>query len=147
MLYQLGAVTIDTAPFSIDSFERDSGASIVSKPVIGGRERKEFTGEGDDTITLSGQILPFNVGGLTELEVLQDMRRRGQRFPLMRGDGYRFGWYALTEITESHTELDRNGIGHVVNHKLTMQQCDFDTGDGQQVVSALLGLFGVLGRL
>ena len=46
MLYMLGSVTIDTRPFAIDEMERTSDASIAVKPVIGGRQGKEFTGEG-----------------------------------------------------------------------------------------------------
>lgn len=147
MLYLLGAVTIDTKPFSIDSMERESGSSVASKPVMGGRERKEVTGEGEDTITLSGQLLPFRIGGMSELETLHDMRRKGQRFPLMRGDGYRFGWYYISEIAETHSEIARNGVGHVIAHRITLNQADEDGGDGQQVISALLGLFGAIGGL
>lgn len=147
MLYLLGAVTIDTKPFSIDTMERESGVSVASKPVIGGRERKEFTGEGEDTITLSGQILPMRIGGLSELETLHEMRRKGQRFPLMRGDGFRFGWYYIAEIAESHSELARNGVGHVVSHRIVLNQTEEEGGDGQQIISSLLGLFGAIGRL
>ncbi|PZR71520.1 MAG: phage tail protein, partial [Stutzerimonas stutzeri] len=95
MLYLLGAVAVDTAPFSIDSMDRQSGASIAAKPIIGGRQRKENTGEGEDDITISGTILPSRIGGLSELETLHGMRRSGARFPLMRGDGYRYGWYVI----------------------------------------------------
>ena len=147
MLFLLGAVTIDTRPFSIDTMERDASASIAAKAVIGGRQRKENTGEGEDFITLAGQILPFKIGGMGELEVLHEMRRKGTVFPLMRGDGYRFGSYVINHITESHSNLMANGVGFTVQHSITMEQADMDEGDGQQVVSALLSLFSALGAL
>lgn len=144
MLYMLGTVVIDTAPFSIDEMERVADASIVAKPVIGGRMPKEFTGEGEDDITLSGQILPLHVGGMNELETLHEMRRRGARFPVQRGDGWRPGWYAITRITENHRDLSRDGIGHVVQHEISMTRVDGDAGDGQQIISGLINLFTAL---
>lgn len=141
----LGTVTIDTKPFSIDAMERSADASVVAKPVIGGRMPKEFTGEGEDDITLSGQILPLHIGGLDELETLHAMRRSGARFPVQRGDGWRPGWYAITKITEQHSELSRDGVGYVVKHQITMTRVDEDAGAGQQIISALLNIFSAFG--
>lgn len=143
MLYMLGALTIDTAPFSIDAMERNADASIVAKPVMGGAQPKEFTGEGEDDLTLSGTLLPAHLGGLDELDTLHAMRRAGMRFPLMRGDGYRFGWYAITRITERHEQLSRSGVGYVVRHTVEMTRAEADAGAGQQVIAGLLSLFGV----
>ena len=147
MLYMLGTVVIDTAPFSIDQMDRNADASIVAKPVIGGRMPKEFTGEGEDDITLTGQILPLHIGGINELETLHEMRRRGARFPVQRGDGWRPGWYAITRITESHSEISREGIGYVVRHQVTMTRADGDAGEGQQIISGLISLFTALSGL
>lgn len=141
MLYMLGTLTVDTRPFSIDTMERQAGASIVSKPVIGALPPKEFTGEGEDEITLAGQILPVRIGGLDQLEIAHQMRRAGTRFPLMRGDGYRYGWFAITSISESHSELTRTGVPFVVRHSITMIKTEPDVGAGQQIIQGLLSLF------
>ena len=145
MLYMLGTLTLDTRPFSIDSFDRDATASIVSKPVIGGFQPKEFTGEGDDKITLAGQLLPSKIGGLTELELAHSMRKSGTRVPVMRGDGVRLGWYAITQVTEKHEDLTRDGVGFVVKHTIKMTKTEPDLGSGSQIISGLLTLFDLLG--
>jgi uncharacterized protein len=144
MLYMLGTLTIDTTPFSIDAMERDSGSSIAIKPVMGRLQPKEFTGEGEDEITLSGQILPQVLGGMNEMETLQQMRVNGTRFPLMRGDGWRPGWYVITHISERHREIQRNGVGFVIAHAITMIKTDPDTGSGGQIISGLIALFQAL---
>lgn len=144
MLYMLGTVVIDTSPFSIDEMERTAEASIVAKPVIGGRQPKEFTGEGEDDIVLSGQLLPYHVGGLDELETLHEMRRQGARFPVQRGDGWRPGWYAITRITESHRELSGDGVGYLIQHQISMTRVEADQGEGQQLVIGLINLFSAL---
>lgn len=143
MLYMLGTLTIDTRPFSIDEMQRTASADIASKPLMNAFPGKEFTGEGDDEITLSGQLLPTKVGGLNELEIAHEMRRSGTRFPLQRGDGTRLGWFAITRITENHTNLTRNGVGFVLKHTIVMTRVQPDAGSGQQVISGLLSLFGI----
>lgn len=146
MLYMIGALSLDTRPFNVDEMSRDADASIVAKPVIGGFQPKEFTGEGEDDITLSGQLLPAKIGGLTELEFAHEMRRTGARFPLMRGDGTRFGWYAISRISERHRDLGRDGVGFTVQVSISMTKTQPTAGAGQQVISGLLSLFGALGR-
>jgi phage protein U len=141
MLYMLGTLTVDTRPFSIDTMERTSDASIVAKPLIGAFPSKEFTGEGEDDITISGEILPFHLGGLNQLETAHAMRRAGTRFPLHRGDGWRPGWYAISKLTEKHTELADNGVGYKVAHVITMVKVNPDSGEGQQIISGLISLF------
>ncbi|MEN5300333.1 phage tail protein [Ochrobactrum sp. S1502_03] len=143
MLYMLGTLTVDTRPFSIDSMQRTASADIASKALIGAFPAKEFTGEGDDEITLSGQILPTRIGGLDGLEIAHGMRRSGTKFPLQRGDGTRLGWFAITRITENHTDLTRDGVGFVVKHTIVMTKVQPDAGAGQQVITGLLSLFGI----
>ncbi|NMG39792.1 phage tail protein [Chelativorans sp. ZYF759] len=143
MLYMIGTLTLDTRPFSVNEVTRQAGADIASKPLIGTLPGKEFMGEGDDRITLTGQLLPFKTGGLTELEFAHQMRRQGTRFPLHRGDGQRLGWFAITSIKESHRHLDRTGVGHVVSHSIAMEKVQPDAGAGQQIIFGLLALFGL----
>lgn len=141
MLYQLGTLALDTRPFNADAVRRHATADLASKGVMGGLDPSEFMGEGTDTITLSGQLLPSKIGGLTELETAHEMRRNGARFPVMRGDGRCLGWFAITRISENHRELLRTGVGFIVHHRITMKKVQADAGAGQQIITALLSLF------
>lgn len=142
MLYMLGTLMLDTRPFNVDEMSRDASADVISKPLMGTFPGKEFGGEGEDEIVLSGQLLPSKTGGLDELEVAHGMRRAGVRFPLHRGDGARLGWFAITKISERHKDLGRDGVGFTVNHTITMTRVQADSGAGQQVILGLLSLFG-----
>lgn len=146
MLYIIGTLALDTRPFSIDDMSRDADASIVAKPLMEAAPGKEFTGEGEDDITLSGQLLPTKIGGLDELEILHQMRRAGTRFPLMRGDGWRHGWYAIAKISEQHKDLGRDGVGFTVRVTVSMTRTGAAEGAGQQIISGLISLFEALGR-
>ena len=147
MQYLLGAVGIDTRPLSADSVRRQATGGLVAKPTMGGRQRKEKTGEGEDDITITGTLLPSRIGGLTELEALHAMRRASTRFPLMRGDGTRLGWYAIKDITEDHREIGRDGVGFEVQYSVTMEQAGEEAGAAQSVISGLFSLFSALGGL
>jgi len=145
MLYMMGSLTFDTFPFNVDEVERTADAVLASKPLIGTANGKEFTGEGDEKIVLKGQLLPSKIGGLTELELAHSMRRNGVRFPLQRGDGFRYpSWYAIAKISEGHKELMRDGVGFVITYTIEIESVPPDEGDGQQIIFGLLSLFGAL---
>lgn len=144
MLYMLGPVQLDTGPISADAVSRVSTGGMVAKPVIGGLQRKEATGQGEDDLTITGTLAPYQIDGLTALEKLHEMRRQNARFPVMRGDGYRFPtWYAIREITETHENLTRDGLGFIVVFSVTLEQAEERAGDGQQVIASLLSLFNL----
>lgn len=147
MLYMIGTLSLDTAPFNADEMDRTAGADFAVKPIMGGLQGREFMGEGDDKITLSGQLLPFKTGGLTHLEAAHGFRRSGTRLPLMRGDGKSFGWFVIESIKESHSELMRDGVGFVVKHTIEMTKIAAPSASaGGNLVGQLLSLFGAFGR-
>ncbi len=88
MQYILGAVVLDTRPLPADSVRRSASGGLVAKPVMGGLQRKERTGIGEDDIIISGTALPSRIGGMAQLEVLHAMRRAGAT---LSGDAGR--WY------------------------------------------------------
>tara|TARA_R110002020_G_scaffold467027_4_gene690223 strand:+ start:35972 stop:36421 length:450 start_codon:yes stop_codon:yes gene_type:complete len=143
-LYVLGGVVMDTRPFNADKFDRTASADLVQKAVMGGLQPSEFMGEGEDALTITGQLLPFKTGGLTELDVIDEMRRTGARFPVMRGDGKRLGTYAITGLTERHDELMRNGVGFTVQYSVSLRKVQQDY-DGSGLIAALISIFETLG--
>lgn len=143
MLYSIGALTLDTRPFSIDKMQRNAMADFAEKPVIGGMKPREFTGEGDDRMTLSGQLLPFKTGGLTELEMAHGFRRSGQALPVLRGDGARPGWFVIESITEDHEDLMRDGVGFFVKHTIVLVKVPSE-GASPAIIGTILSLFGLL---
>lgn len=132
MLYQVGAVTMDTHPFNADSVSRAGEGSTVAKPVMGRLDPRERTGEGAETLTISGKLLPIKIGGLTEIEMLDAYRRDGTPVPVLRGDGKVLGNYVIDGLREQHSNLTRNGVGFVVQYTLTLGKT------GQQATSSLV---------
>ncbi|MCF1744239.1 phage tail protein [Paradevosia shaoguanensis] len=150
MLYQLGPLAIDTMPFSADSMGRDGGGDLAAKDVMNRLRPREFMGEADEKIQISGQLLPSKIGGLAELEMAHAMSRSGTALPLMRGDGKMYGWFAIEHVSEQHADLLRTGVGFTVKYTLDLVKVDPDSSDQagspapQGIVGMLLSLFETL---
>jgi hypothetical protein len=100
MLFQLGPLTISVMPFNADKSKRVSGADFAVKPVVGAQQPREFMGEADEKITLSGTIFPVRFGGLDELAILNAMRASGEPQILIRNDGANLGWFLVERVEE-----------------------------------------------
>jgi hypothetical protein len=140
MLFQIGPLTLDTLPFAAESFDRTAGATLARKDVMGTLRPAEYTGEADEIISLSGQLLPTRLGGMTELELAYSLSTSGTKVPLMRGDGRMFGWYAIDKVTEKHTDLTRFGVGFVVRYTLNMTKVPTDGAAGSSNAGGLVGM-------
>ncbi|HEX5934588.1 MAG TPA: phage tail protein [Pseudorhizobium sp.] len=143
MLYLIGALNLDTRPFSVEEVQRTMSADFADKPIVGGRIAREFMGEGDDKLVLSGQLLPFRTGGLTELELAKSMLLAGRPLPVLRGDGARLGWFTIDKISEGHKELMRDGVGFFIRHSIELTKVS-PQGGSPSVIGTLLSLFGLL---
>lgn len=147
MLYQIGTLTLDTMPFAAEEMGRRATSDFAVKPLVGRLPGREFMGEGEDSISITGQLLPSKIGGLTELETAHTLRRSGQALPLMRGDGKAYGWFVIDEIREEHRGLDRQGVGFAVKHTISLTKVEPPAAAAAgNIVGTLLSLFGVLAR-
>ncbi|GHA13241.1 hypothetical protein GCM10007989_04780 [Devosia pacifica] len=148
MLYQIGPIALDTRPFSADSLSRAGGADLAVKPLMNALPGREFMGEADEKISISGQLLPTKIGGMTELEMAHALSRQGTALPVMRGDGKMFGWFAIESVSEGHEELLRDGMGFVVKYQLALVKVEPDAGNvatpAGGIVGMLLSLFEAL---
>lgn len=140
MLFQIGPLTLDTIPFAAESFTRAGGADMAVKPVMGGLQPREHMGEADESITLSGQLLPTRLGGLTELEIAYGLSTSATKVPLMRGDGRMFGWYVIEKVNERHSDLTRFGVGFVVQYSLALSKVTTDGAVGGAQTGGLVGM-------
>lgn len=120
MLYQLGPVRFEVAPFNPIGITRDTEASYVDKQVIGRRPPLEFTGDGPEVIKIEAKLFPRKFGGLNALAALNAARASGEGQYLMRADGAPLGFFVLTNVTEKSAYLDRNGVGQVIEVEITL---------------------------
>ena len=116
---------------SIQSMEHVTAAEWARKEIAGAATYREWVGEGDETITLRGQLFPLfmkqhgRAGGFTgdqSLEWLENARRLGVAQLLMRGDGTKLGWYIIESISRGHTHIAADGIGQMITFDAKLQR-------------------------
>lgn len=125
MLYQFGTVQFDVAPLNVHELDHMTQTDWARKEIAGAAIYREWTGEGDEEITLRGRVFPHRLGGLTELEILESFRRAGQPEMLTRGSGQmeNLGWYVIERLARSHRFLGADGVGQLIQFEATFCRC------------------------
>lgn len=148
MLWLVGPLVVSRRPYNIEEWRRQVTASWARKDLLGRRPEREFTGEGEERLSLRGTLHPFNrnaLGGLSSLALAQGLVRSGSPVFVTRGDGTVYGFYAIESVDEVHVALGPHtaGVGQVVQHELALVPIG-QPGAGQafDMLSALVSLFG-----
>lgn len=142
MLMMLGPVQFKVQPFNLTETTHSHGATHVEKPVIGGRQPVEFTGEDTESWSFRANLFPQKFGGESALTMLKLMSKSGLPQYMLRGDGSLMGWMAVTSVTERSSYLDASGVGKVVEVDLSLIRTGRPTATGYY--EGLKSLFGGL---
>ncbi len=127
MLFQLGVITIASpGPFNATDTAEEFGSDFAVKPVVGAQQPREFMGQADDHMTISGTLFPFFYGragqtsGLDEIEMLRAITGTGDPQPLVRGDGTSLGSWLVEKVSVKGSRLSADGIGRVVAYDIQL---------------------------
>lgn len=143
MLFQIGPLSLDTFGLEVAEFEEEVGADFAEHALVGRRVDLEFSGPGEETLELSGSLLPFRDGGLSLFALAKSLARAGAPQFVMRGDGEVYGWYVIKKAKGRHKLIMPTGVGFVVEHSLSLRRVD-DPGQasGASLIGSILSLFG-----
>lgn len=125
----LGDFVFDLAGANYDSVKRQLGWRYPSTSRVGVRPARQFTGVGDETVTLAGCIYPeiaFN--GIPALDQLEAMGDMGEPQLLVSGDGSILGSYIIEGLETTSTFFLPDGTPRKIEFSLTLQRVDDDTG-------------------
>lgn len=130
MIAALGPLVFEIAPVNLHGITRTAGADFVDKPVLGRRPPLEFVGEGPETMSLSVKLYPERFGGISSLELLDQMRKSGIPQYFMRGDGRPAGFFVITSVTEKSSYLGPQGIGRVIDVDVALRRAGAPAASG-----------------
>lgn len=122
MAYGLYPFSINTASF--DELVRETQYRHPSHDVVGARPLSQYTGPGDETITINGTIYPSFKGSPLSLDALRAMAEEGKPWPLVSGYGYVFGAYVITSVRETRTVHDTWGIPQKITFTVTLKRTE-----------------------
>lgn len=103
---------------------------------VGYRPTAQFLGPDNDTVTLSGVLLPELTGGRLSLFALEQMAELGKAWPLLEGSGTIYGMFVVESLSQTKTEFFSNGACRRIEFTLTLKRVDESLGE----------MFGSLGE-
>lgn len=118
---------LDTIPYQ--SFQRSRTWNHASNARVGRRAASQFTGPGDDTITLAGTLYPELTGGKLSLALVSYMADKGKAWPLIEGTGDYYGLFTITSIDETKSYFFQDGSARKIEFSIVLARVDDETPD------------------
>lgn len=124
MMMSLGLFVfkLSTLPYQNTSRQVNYGWGTNAR--FGQRPVSQFLGLGEETIKITGQLLPEMTGGMRYLQVLQSMADSGRAWPLIEGSGTIYGMYVIKNIANDNAEFNSSGQARSINFTLNLTRVD-----------------------
>lgn len=144
MLMALGMFVFAMRSVPYQQLRRSTQWRHTSQSRVGDRPAYQFVGPGDDSITLSGTLLPEFTGGRVDLDEIRDMADQGQAWPLVEGTGRQYGLWVITRVEETSSSFFRDGAPAKIDFTLQLEHVDDTRTDliGSLTTSAVARLAG-----
>jgi hypothetical protein len=86
----------------------------------------QYTGPGEDSISLSGDIYPAFAGGLHQLDSMRYYANQGLPLMMVDGNGYVFGRWVVQSVEETKEVFFADGVPRkqTFNMKITRYGAD-----------------------
>ena len=141
-------MTLGPVAFSVatTAFQRLRRVTAFRWPVIervGRWPARQFTGPGQDQITLDGVIMPTYRGSAGSVEALRELALTGQPDQMSAGTGKVYGLWCLSQVEEDRSGLFADGAPRRVAWVLQLARCGDDVpGRLQEALARDAGSFG-----
>src|SRR5262249_51392416 len=112
---QWSALQFQVHPLNIHEVDHHTQSDWARKEIAGASIYREWVGENDEELYLRGRIFPYRIGGLSELQVIEAMRRQGIAGLMVRGDGIVLGWVVCERVGCQHQHLGLARVGEQMN--------------------------------
>lgn len=124
MMMSLGLFVfgLDTAAYQ--EFQRQTSWKHTSTSRVGARDAYQFTGPGDDSITLTGWIAPELTGNAESIDTLRRMGDTGQAWVLVEGTGKVIGTFFIDSISEGRQHMQQDGRAKRIDFTLSLKRTD-----------------------
>lgn len=125
-MLQIGSVQFSVRGPHYDALRHDFAMNWPAQGRMGRRDALQCTGEGEETIEVSGVIYPDFYGGFSALQTLRGMARRPQM--VISGAGDVFGRFAIVGVGNEQTFQDQFGRPAKVTFSIRLMRYGEDGG-------------------
>ncbi len=112
--------SLTTVPF-VD-LQRQRNWRHATSSRIGVMNASQFTGPGDDTITLNGIVAPETIGSIASIDELAEMAGKGEAYVLVDGQGSVYGLFVIESLNETQTFHTQNGVPRRIEFALALKR-------------------------
>jgi len=122
MLMSLGlfVFSLQTAPF--ETLRRSASQRWESKNRVKAGPAYQWTGPGEETITVEGSLVPGITGNTDQLDTLRRMAAEGKPWLLTAGTGEVMGPWIVTGLEEGRSHMLTNGTPRKVTFSLSLKK-------------------------
>lgn len=124
MMLALGMFIFSVHTVAYQELQRQTDWRWASSNRVGAQPALQYTGRGDDKITLPGVILPELTGTVVSLDELRGMANTGRAWPMIDGTGRMRGLYVIESLSETQTLFFSDGTARRVEFSLSLKRVD-----------------------
>ena len=124
MLMALGQFVFQLPDLAYNELRRSSAWRHPGNSRVGAREGRQYVGPGEDTITLSGVLVPEIAGKRLSLTTLRNMADAGDAYALVDGVGNVLGAWVIDHLQEGATHFTWDGIPRRTEFTLSLARTD-----------------------
>ncbi|KGT95245.1 tail assembly protein [Erwinia typographi] len=141
---------LKTVPYQQLQYQRSWRFPTNSR--VGVRPAMQFLGPDNDTVTLSGVLLPEMTGGRLTLFALEQVAELGRAWPLIEGSGTIYGMFVIESLSQTRAEFFSNGACRRIEFTLTLKRADESLGEmfgslSDQLVAMKSAAAGAAGQM
>lgn len=122
VMMQLGRFKFSIATAAYQAFSHSTNYRWQAQERFGRLPAHQYTGPGEDSITLSGDIYPSFAGGLHQIESMRGEALKGQPMQMVDGLGYVWGRWVILSIEESKETFFSDGVARKQSFTLKIAQ-------------------------
>lgn len=115
---------LDTLPYQ--KFTHEMAWRHPSSGRVGLRPARQFVGVDDETITLSGVLLPELTGGDLSLDLVRYMADTGEQWSLIEGTGRVYGFFVVENLSVSKEYFFKDGKARRIEFTLKLTRVGDD---------------------
>lgn len=124
MLMALGQFVFQLSTLAYHELQRSTDWRHPGNSRVGAREALQYIGPGEDTITLTGTLLPELAGSLDSLRQLRAMADAGDAYALVDGTGRVLGGWVITSLAETGSAFVLGGVARKTDFTVTLKHAD-----------------------
>ncbi len=124
MMMTLGMFVFEVKSLPYQQLQRSTQWRHSSQNRVGQRPAYQYVGPGEDTISLSGTLLPELTGGRMTLDDVRIMADEGKAWPLIEGSGRVYGFWSVRAVSETSSAFFQDGVPRKIDFTIDLVRVD-----------------------